>query len=395
MKSSKQKVLIIGGGFCGIKAALDLSKSALFDITFISDNPDFRFAPRVYRATTGTKHTVSSIPLDTIFRGKQISYIKDSAVSVDRHTKTVSTITGASYNYDELIIALNGIPNHFNMSLIGDLAYCVSTPSEADRLNSHIHELVVSPKKPALNFLIVGGGTTGVEVAGGLRDFVLSIVDAHNISHRHTHIDLVEAKPRILSNLSHHVSKPVYKRLKNMGVHIRTNTTVETVGNKLVISGKTVNNHTLIWAGGNAPHPFFAANGFKTQANGKAIVDVYLQAAPDIYVVGDDTGTAYNGLASSAWKDGAYIANNIVRKAEGLLMVRYTQPKPTYIIPVGGKWSAVGRGNRWLHGLPGWLLQSMVARSLFGPELPWSTKPSKQSKTTTNQKCPVCMASSN
>lgn len=392
MKQATKRVVVFGGGFSGVKAALDLAKFRRFDVTFISDNDEFKIAARVLHILGAAKDTYAAIPYKKIFQGSGVHVVQDSVVSIDKTIKEVVTMVGARYAYDELIIALSGVPNHYGLPVVGDLAYSVSTPSEVKRLHNHIHDLITNGKSQPLNFAIVGAGITGIETAGWLGDFALSILDAHNLGYRHVHIDLLEEATRIAPALSPHIARVIARRLRNLGVHIRTKTHVAGISDtgQVLIDGKPLMGHTLIWAGGVMPHPFFAANGFRTGARGRAEVDSYLQAAPSIYIIGDDTGTAYNGTAGNAIKDGAYIADNIYRKSEGLLMKRYEKHRPRLYIPVGQKWTAVGQNRRWIYGMLGWLLQTPLSRASYAEAVPWFKNAGNVKGRQKLSKCPVC-----
>src|SRR5581483_8896299 len=118
----KQKVLILGGGFGGIKAALELQHSNL-DVTLVSDRPNFRFYPTLYHTATGGSRVASSIPLAEIFTSKKINIVIDEAVKLDRKTKSVICKSGKKYSYDYLVVALGVITNYFNIKGLDEYSY--------------------------------------------------------------------------------------------------------------------------------------------------------------------------------------------------------------------------------------------------------------------------------
>ena len=105
MSSRKQKVLILGGGFGGIKTALELSDDERYSVTVLSDQADFRYYPALYHTATGGDAKASSIPLAEIFADHDVSLVQDSARKLERDTKSVECVSGRSYSYDLLIVA--------------------------------------------------------------------------------------------------------------------------------------------------------------------------------------------------------------------------------------------------------------------------------------------------
>src|SRR5579863_105189 len=103
---AKQRVVIVGGGFAGVKAALLLGGDERFTVTLINDKPDFEYHPSLYHTATGGVAAESSIPLQTILAGKPVTIMLDNATSLDRQQRLVSTAKGLKANYDILIVAL-------------------------------------------------------------------------------------------------------------------------------------------------------------------------------------------------------------------------------------------------------------------------------------------------
>ena len=170
--SLNKKILILGGGFGGIKVALELTNSPDFSVTLMSDQDSFRYYPTLFRAATGGKLTASQIPLAEIFAGHKINIIQDSAKAVDRVNKRVIAESGHKYDYDELIVALGVTTNYFGIKGLEQYAYGIKSVAEATRLRDHLHGLLMDEGKPDLNYVIIGGGPTGVELAGALPGYL-------------------------------------------------------------------------------------------------------------------------------------------------------------------------------------------------------------------------------
>ena len=112
---AKYKVIVVGGGFGGTKAALTLAKNHKFDVTLVHDHPDFRYYPTLYETATGGKKSVSSIPLAEIFAKLPINLIEDAIQDIDRKSHSIKTVGGKLLPYDGLILALGVKTNYFNI----------------------------------------------------------------------------------------------------------------------------------------------------------------------------------------------------------------------------------------------------------------------------------------
>src|SRR5438046_1564320 len=113
--SEKQKVLILGAGFGGIKTALELSSSDAFEVTLLSDQSSFRYYPQLYHAATGGRGLAASIALADIFENKSVHVIYDSAESLDRQQKQVIGKSGKHHDFDVLVVALGVVTNYFGI----------------------------------------------------------------------------------------------------------------------------------------------------------------------------------------------------------------------------------------------------------------------------------------
>ncbi len=390
---AKVKVLIVGAGFAGTKAALDLADDDRFDVSLLSNSDHFTYFPTLYHVATGSPKTNAAIPLKTILDGKDITLIRGQATTLDRKAKTITTDDNKTYSYDTLILALGVVTNYFNIPGLAELSYGVKSIDEIETLKKHLHDQIVSKHQPDLNYVVVGGGPTGVELAGTLGLYLKHVMQRHNIEQRAIHIDLVEALPRLLANMPKDVGRMVARRLKRRGVKLYLNQKVEgETANDLVINDKPLQSHTVIWTAGTANNPFFAANKFATTANHKVATDVFLQAEPDIFVLGDNANTPFSGLAQTAVHDGKYVAANLKRRASGKHMKSYSVHYPITVIPIGEGWAAVVRGNIHIYGWIGWVLRQAADIRAFHDFEPWSKSINQWfSYTDSEEACPICL----
>jgi NADH dehydrogenase len=369
MADNKTRVLILGGGFAGIKAALELSDDSKFSISLISDQPNFRYYPTLYRAATGGSLKASSIPLTEIFKDKDVRVINDSVKAVDRAKRK---LVGKSkdYSYDILIIALGVVTNYFGIKGLQKYSYGIKSQDEAQELRDHVHKILLDEGKPDINYIVIGGGPTGVELAGALPAYIKHVMKQHRLKDKKLHIDLVEAAPRLMPRMPKSYSKAVQSRLRRLGIKLLLNQAVQAeTADSLMVSGHSIASHTVVWTAGVTNHPFFSANEFGLTDHGKVKVDQYLQAEPDIYVIGDNADTPFSGMAQTALYDARFLAANLKRHK----LKAYKPKKPIYVTPVGPRWAAVQWGQTHIYGWLGWLLRSAADWVGYHDYEPWWT----------------------
>lgn len=387
-----QKVLIVGGGFGGIKAALELAKNGHFQVTLLTEHDHFRYYPTLYHTATGGNRANSSIPLSDIFQHLRISIHLGTAATLDRKAKQVTTSDGQTFAYDKLILGLGVVTNYFSIPGLKELAYGIKSEEDALKFKAHLHQQLADDQQPDLNYLIVGGGPTGIELASSLPTYLKHIMQTHGSKKRAVNVHLIEAAPRLLPRSPRHVSRTVRRRLKRLGVKVHTGMVVSgQTPETLLVNGKAMKSHTVVWTAGVTNNPFFADNQFILMNHGKVATDVYLQAEPDIFVVGDNANTPYSGLAQTAVRDGAFVAMNLKRQAKGKRMKAYSPKLPISVIPVGKRWSVASWGNLYLQGWLGWLLREAADFVAFNDLETWPAA-TRQWTTglQTEENCPIC-----
>lgn len=371
---AKHKVVIVGGGFAGIKAALALIDDTRFSVTLISDTPDFRIYGTLYRVATGGTKELSSIPLADVFKDKKINIIHDSLTGLDRQKRIAKTKTGHNISFDALIIGVGVKTNYFNIQGLEEYSYGIKTLSDAEELKAHLHRQLIKYKQPDLNYVVVGGGPTGVELAGALPQYIKKISRQHGLEDRKVHVDLIEAAPRLLPRSPKDISLNVARQLRKIGIKIYLKTAVQAqTADALMINDKPIRSHTVIWTAGVTNNPLFTELEFQLARNGKVRVDQFMQAEPGVYVIGDNADTPYTGMAQTALHDGMYVAHNLQRLAGGLDPKPYKAKRPIYVFPAGPGYAAVLWGPIRLYGRIGWLLRRAADLIAYHDYEPWLT----------------------
>ncbi|HKX24297.1 MAG TPA: FAD-dependent oxidoreductase [Candidatus Saccharimonadales bacterium] len=395
MSKQKKQVLILGGGFGGIKTALNLCGSDAYDITLMSDSHDFKYYPALYRSATGGSRKVSIIPLADIFEGKPVTILHEKAVKLDRDNQIIVTESKKKVAYDILVVALGSITNYFGIEGLQEFSYGIKSIEEAEELKQHLHDQMLNDKKPDLNYVVVGGGPTGIELAGALPHYLRWIMKHHGLKERKINIELVEAAPRLLPRMPIDLSMAVARQLRRQGIKLYLGQTVKAqTADELIVNDKPIKSHTVVWTAGMASNQFLAANGFALE-RGRIQVDEFLRAkgepAENIYVIGDNAITEYSGMAQTALHDAVFLAENLKRLGDGGVPKVYRPKKPIYVFPAGERWAAVLWGSVRIYGWLGWALREAADWVGYHDVEPW-WKASELflAEAESEEACPIC-----
>ncbi len=358
------KVLIVGGGFGGVRSALELARDENNEITLITDKPDFQYYPTLYSSATGHSHLESWVPLGEIFaEHTNVKVYIDTIKKVDASRKTVHGASGTTYHYATLIMALGVVTTYYHIPGLETYAYGIKNDLEIKRLKRQLFIDIAEKQEVDKNYVIVGGGPTGVELAAALGTYIRRLCRHYDVKRPNVKVRLIEAAPRILPRSSKLTSLVVTRRLRLLGVQVEPDKRVEReTAKELIVSGKPVESHTVIWTSGVTNHPLFAAHPriFTLAENGRVKVDEYLRAHEDIYVIGDNAATPYTGLAQTAIHDAIFVTRNVKRQALKLPQKPYKAVRPVTAIPVGARWAAIEWGWVRIFGLAGALVRRLA-----------------------------------
>lgn len=354
----QNRVVIVGGGFGGIKVALELAKHHDFLITLINMDSTFDYYPTLYETASGKSRVVSSMPIGELIANKPIRFIKGEATKVDKEQKTLTLKSRKKIEYDTLVLSLGSITNYFGIKGLANNCHTVKSIEKTEALKAHLQEQLINAHSPDLNYVVVGAGPTGIEFSSVLPDYIHKLMKKYSIGRKPIKVELIESKSQILPMLPKSTSKAIKKRLNKLGVKVMTNSTVEgETKEELIVSGTKIESKTVIWTAGVANNPFFKNNGFVLSKRGKVIVDEYLSTGNDVYVIGDNAETEYSGMAQTALHDALCVSSNLVRIHRDERTLPYKTKRPIYIIPVGEYWAAVVWGRLKFHGRIGWILR--------------------------------------
>jgi NADH dehydrogenase len=371
MLRKKLRVVIVGGGFGGVKAALELSRQPEVSIQLISDSTHFEYHGALYRSAVGHSPKEVVIPLKEIFENtKNVQVVLDKISYIDDKKKLVVGSGGEIYFYDKVIFSLGSTVNYFGIDGLKEHSETMHDISSTLRLRKKMVDVFSTPKHRPVRIAIVGGGASGVELATEVKTFAELIAKNHKLPKPNVRVILIEAGDRLLPNLSPKASKIIAKRLIKLGVEIYLNLAVESCeeGN-LCLSAGNIGADILIWTAGVKPVEFYNANSqvFTLERNGRVAVDDFMHAQghKDIYVIGDNAQTKYSGMAQTAIYDAKYVAKNIIAEINKNKVSRYRAQKPIFVITGGGKWAVVQINNRVISGARGWRIRRKADLAIF------------------------------
>lgn len=332
-------VVIAGGGFAGVRLARKLRKNKQIAITLVNESEDFRYSPALYRAATGFKVGTARIPLEwMLIDAGNVNVVYDKAKTIDPAKKTLQLASGELLQYDYAVCALGMTTSYFNIDGVADHAFGVKSIKEILSLKQHIHDTLAGKTEKKQNYVVIGAGPTGVEVAATLGIYVQNVMKKHHIKKAKAEVFLIEAGPRILPQMGEKASIKGQKELEKRGVTVLTNTkvTAETDLN-LYTSNGNIATKNVIWTAGATNNPFYSENSrhFSFDEHGKIRVNNRLQTHTNVYVAGDNANTQFSGLAYTAVHHGNYLARDIQARMHGKKRKTYADPYPLQIVPVG------------------------------------------------------------
>jgi NADH dehydrogenase len=328
----KKKVIILGAGFGGLTVAKNLGDTE-FDVTLIDKTNHHLFQPLLYQvATAALSPSDIAVPIRSLLSGyKNIKVIMDEVVSIDKINRSVMLKNSNSIlQFDYLVFAVGARHSYFGKNDWEVIAPGLKTLTDALIIREKIIEaLELAEKennnelmKKYLTFVIVGGGPTGVELAGAIAEIAKEtmIKDYKNFKPEDTKVILIEAADRILPSFDKKLSEQAKEDLAQMGVEVRLNTKVENINEEGVFTNNGfIPSKTIIWAAGNQASPLLKSLDAELDRAGRVIVnkDCSLPNHPEIFVIGDaahfedENGNILPGVAQVAIQQGKFVSEII------------------------------------------------------------------------------------
>lgn len=330
MSEKNKQIVIVGGGFGGISAAKKL-KNEDVNITIIDRTNHHLFQPLLYQvATAALSPGDIAMPIRAILDAKKnVRVLLGDVTKVDKLKNKLHLSGGQSISFDQLILAPGAQYNYFGNEDWKEHAPGLKSISDALQVRERIllsleeAEQLEDPKlrEPYLTYVIIGGGPTGVEMAGAIAEIAKRNMmrDYSTFSKNETRIFLVEAAPRILNGYAESLAEKARETLEDMGVRVLLNTPVTGIGKEEVTFKEgTIQTPNIIWAAGVAASPLLSSLQAEQDKTGRVKVenDLSIPGYPDIFVIGDAAyleqgGQPLPALAPVAMQQGKYVAKLI------------------------------------------------------------------------------------
>jgi NADH:ubiquinone reductase (H+-translocating) len=387
--SARHRVIIVGGGFGGLRAARAL-RSAPVEVTLIDRRNYHLFQPLLYQVATGSLSPgqIAAPIRGVLSRQKNTRVLLGEVVDIDPEARRVALADGAVLEYDSLIVAAGSQTSYYGHDDWRQWAPGMKSIEEATNIRHKIlyafevAERLTDPteRHAWLRFVIVGAGATGVELAGAIAEIARQTLknDFRSIRPEDAEIIVLDGAPRVLMTFPEDLARKAADALAKLGVQVKTGLMVKGVDH----DGVTVESHgttdrleskTVIWGGGVTAPPLARTLARRTKAETdrggriKVSPDLTVPGFPDVYVVGDlafasdPGGKPLPGVAQVAMQGGAYAAKSILRKIQG------GKPMPPFRYFDKGELAVIGRASAvanvfgvHLSGFIAWLVWALV-----------------------------------
>ena len=328
--SVRKRVVVIGGGFGGIHTALGLAKMGV-DVTLVDRKNHHTFQPLLYQVALAVLSPADiAQPIRSIMREhKNIDVLMDEAIEIDVNDRRVTLRSGARLEYDYLVLATGSTHSYFGKDEWASIAPGLKTVEDAVEIRRRVllafelaeRQMLETGSHPALNFIIIGGGPTGVELAGAISDIARLYMrkDFRHINPSSASVMILEGSPNILTAYPPDLQKAALRQLDALGVTVRTGKHVSDVQPGYVMVGdEKIDSVCTLWAAGVQASPLGKLLGVPVDKKGCVLVDGHLNPPghPEIYVIGDlahveQDGKQVPGVAQPAMQMGDYAAKRI------------------------------------------------------------------------------------
>ena len=330
--ATRKRVVVIGGGFAGIRAARALGDLPL-DVTLVDRRNHHTFQPLLYQVALAVLSPADiAQPIRSILRDKKnVEVLMDEAMGFDVDQRRIHLKSGAELEYDFLILATGSTHSYFGRDEWSHLAPGLKSVEDATEIRRRVllafelaeRQMLETGTHPPLNFVVIGGGPTGVELAGAISDISKLYMnrDFRHINPAMAQVLILEGSPDILGMYPKDLQLKAVEQLQKLGVKIRTGSRVSDIQPGYVMLGdEKVESVVTLWGAGVMASPLGKMLGMETDKKGCVMVDEHLNPAghPEIFVCGDlahfeQDGKQVPGVAQPAMQMGEYAAQRIRR----------------------------------------------------------------------------------
>lgn len=383
-----KKVVILGGGFAGIRCALDLAGCRNFEVVLVDKNNYHLFPADLYEVATAfnekiegsclmrLKETIAT-PMKKILRNKRIEFICDEVEVILPEKKKVALKKHGSLSYDYLVVALGSEVNDYGIKGVSEYSFPFKKLKDGLRINCAMDQFFFDLHQRGevrdVNFVVCGGGATGTETAAELRTALFKLCSKYNFPYEKVSVRLVEGG-MTLGGFKAEGSSIALKRLQNLGVVLSLGFVIE----ELLVDRVIVKNEQggreefladlTIWTAGVKVNSVVSRDLGDKERRGAILTNQFLQSvqSPEIFAAGDNAfrefedGRPYPWLAQVAIQQGALVSANLKALARGEEMKVFDFKGWHFVLPVGGKFGIWQMKKRVVAGMWVWIIRRMV-----------------------------------
>lgn len=402
------RVVIVGGGFAGVRTALELVKRRArlksFEVVLVDRETSHVYNPLLYEVCTGGLSgsegasarelragvSVAYADLERREKGGRLRFVRGELTGIDHEAREIALKDGRRLGYDDLVLALGAVPNTFGTPGVEEHAYFLKWLPDAERIRARIAAFLEAQRKgkeKRVCVLVAGGGPTGVEFAAELANFLHRLTYAGKLPREAWHVRVVEAGPSVLMNLPEAVRSRALKRLDRLGVEVMTGTKVTKVESGracLSVEGDgeecVREADVVVWAGGIRAPDVVKRLRLPTDAKGWIAVDptFAVKGMDGVWALGDAvsylhprTGARVPALAQAATREAGIVAENVTRVLERRVPVAWTPPDHWMTVtPMGGRYAIADLGKAVLSDGLGFLARKVADLLYFSSILP-------------------------
>ncbi len=370
----RHRVVIIGGGFGGL-AAVQRLKGADVDITIIDRRNHHLFQPLLYQvATTALSPSEIAWPIRSLVRRRpEVTTLLANVVGIDKAAQLVLLEDGTTVPFDSLIIATGARHAYFGHDDWEPFAPGLKTLEDATAMRRRLlvafeaaeRETDPETRQALLTFAIIGGGATGVELAGAIIELARTTLrnEFRSIRPEEARVVLIEAGPRVLANFREELSDYARRALERLGVEVILGQPVtEVTADSVRFDGRELRAHTIIWAAGVQASPAARWLGAEADRAGRIKVepDLTVPGSPNIFAIGDTVtvagpdGKPVPGIGDAAKQGGKYAADVIMARLQGRQIGPFRYRHLGDIATIGKSAAVIDFGWMQLTGWIGW-----------------------------------------
>ena len=371
-----QHIVILGAGYGGLLTALSLRTylcKAVAKVTVVNQTSTHQIITELHRLAAGNiAQEAISMPLEKLFKGKDINLKISKVQSFSVDNKEVKLSDGTTLTYDALVVGLGSQTAFFGIPGLEQNSMVLKSAADANNIHKHvedrIREFAKSKNEADGTIVIGGGGLSGVELVGELADGMPALAKKFGVDPKSIKLLLVEAGPKILPVLPDHLIERATKSLESRGVQFLTGLPVTNVeGNVIDLKdGQKIVANTFVWTGGVQGNPLVGESGLEVN-RGRASVNEHLQSIshPDVFVAGDSAvffgpeGRPYPPTAQIAWQMGELIGYNLFAKLNDKSMDSFSPIDSGTLASLGRKdaVATIGANSTPLKGMPASLMK--------------------------------------